>query len=154
MRHNNKKLPPFVALTWEMLNHKAYIELPASAKGMLPYFLGKVRASVREPAHYTTSFTFTYSEAHRYGCARKTFFNIISALVLHGFIDPVEKGGLRGAGLTSSTFKLSPRWKKHGTAAFEVITWAQFGGDQVHRQVQKRHRIVAKNELEGDANEA
>ena len=148
---NNKKhtskLPPFVALTWEMLNHKAYIELPASAKGMLPYFLGKVRASVREPAHYTTNFTFTYSEAQRYGCVKRIFYKVLDDLIRHGFIDPVEKGGLRGAGLTSSTFRLSARWKKYGTPTFEKIAWGQFGADQLRRQVQNMHCIVAQNEL-------
>lgn len=153
MKHSSK-LPPFVALTWEMLNHKAYIDLPASAKGMLPYFIGKVRAGVRDPLHYTTGFTFPYSEAERYGCARKTFYNVIVALVEHGLIDPVEKGGLRGTGQSSSMFRLSARWKKYGTAGYHHLIWSKFGEDQVCRQVQKWHRIVAKNELEKDASNA
>ncbi len=154
MSRRPSKLPPFVALTWEMLNHPAYIRLPASAKGMLPYFIGKVRAGVREPAHYTTRFDFTYSEALRYGCARRTFFNVIDALVLHGFIDPVEKGGLRGTGQSSSMFRLSSRWKKYGAAGFQQVSWSQFGQDQVCRQVQKWHCIVAENELEKDVSNA
>jgi hypothetical protein len=151
---SNLSLPPFVALTWEMLNHRAYIELPASAKGMLPYFIGKVRAPVRDPAHYTTIFNFTYSEAQKYGCAKRTFFKIINDLMRYGFISPVEKGGLRGVGLSSSSFRLSVRWKKYGTAAFEKITWGQFGGAQLRRQVQNMHRIVAQNELEKDVSNA
>jgi len=134
-----------------MLNHRAYIDLPASAKGMLPYFIGKVRASVREPAHYRTSFAFPYSEAERYGCATRTFYKILTDLVRFGFIDPVEKGGLRGAGLSSSAFRLSPRWKKYGTAAFEKVTWGQFGEGQVRRQLQNVHCIVAQNAVEKGA---
>jgi len=148
------KLPPFVAMTWEMLNHPAYIELPASAKGMLPYFIGKVRASVRDTVHYSTSFIFPYSEAERYGCSRHTFFRVLESLVRHGFLDPVERGGLRGTGLTTSTFRLSPRWKKYGTADYQEITWRQFGEKQIHRQVQKWHRNSAKNALVGDQDNA
>jgi hypothetical protein len=148
------KLPPFVAMTWDMLNHKAYICLPAAARAMLPYCIGKVRAGVRDTAHYSTNFIFPYSEAERYGCARRTFFRVLESLVRHGFLDPVERGGLRGTGLTSSTFRLSPRWKKYGTADYQEITWRQFGEKQIQRQGAKWHRNSAKRTLEGDSDNA
>jgi hypothetical protein len=44
----------------------------------------------------------------------------------YGFIDPVKKGGLRGTGLTSSSFKLSRRWESYGTSAFKEIRWESF----------------------------
>lgn len=141
----------FVRLTWKMIEGKAYIELPSSAKAMLPYFLKKVKKSDWDPGYYNTHFVFPYSEAIRYGCAKRTFFRVIAALVENGFIDPVERGGLRGTGLSSSTFKLSDRWKKYGSGDFDRLSWSQFGEAQIRRQVQKRHCVVAKNELEKEA---
>lgn len=98
MRRNTHRLAPFVALAWKMLNSEAYRELsPMSAK-ILPFFLGKVKTVSTDLAYYTTTFNFTYSEATRYGCSRRTFPRVIDDLMRHGFVDPVEKGGLRAAG--------------------------------------------------------
>lgn len=121
------KLPPFVALTFELLNSKAYKALPRAAAKLLPYFFAKVKTGFNEPSRYTTSFTFPYSEGKRYGCARSTFSQVIRDLMRFGFIDPVKKGGLRGTGLTSSSFKLSKRWERYGTFEFKEIRWESFG---------------------------
>jgi len=91
-----KRLPPFVPLPWDMLNHKAYKELPFAASKALPYFLGKVKMDFNDPNRLTTKFSFSYREAKSLGFATGTFSNVIQDLVKYGFIDPIDKGGLRG----------------------------------------------------------
>jgi hypothetical protein len=136
----------YVTMPWNMLNSKAYITLPPTSRAMLPYFLGKVRIPCTETQHYYAEFSFTYSEATKYGCARRSFYRVIEGLMGYGFIDPVLKGGMIGGRETGSIFRLSKRWEKYGTAVFEKVTWAQFGESQIRSQVQKWHRTVAKNE--------
>src|SRR3989304_8532622 len=101
------KLPPFVPLTWEMLNSEAYKILPHSAAKSLPYFLGKVKTAYNDPQRYLIEFHFSYTEAGKYGFAVSTHHRIISELIEKGFVDPVDKGGLRSGGLSYSLFKLS-----------------------------------------------
>ena len=129
-KSNTNKLPPFVPMTWEMLNSKAYKSLPRSAAKALPYFLGNKetgRMGHRDSRRYEAPFTFKYSEAEHLGFAKRTFQQILSDLVEFGFIDPVTKGGLRGCGFTKSKFKLSLRWKLYGTAEFvEIRKWKDF----------------------------
>lgn len=133
-KRQTAKLPPFVAVTWDVLNSEAYRAiLPMSAK-MLPFFLGKVKATVRDPSYYSTAFPFTYKEATRFGCSRRSFGRVVVDLMRHGFIDPVEKGGLKGCGLTCNTFRLSLRWRRHGKPDFVEIEWASFSEDKVYRQ--------------------
>lgn len=120
-------LPPFVPLTWEMLNSHAYKELPPSTAKALPYFLGKVQTSYNDPQKYLTDFSFSYKEARRYGFANATHNRSISALISKGFIDPIDKGGLRGGGLSCSLFRLSERWKEYGTKEFRhAQNWQSF----------------------------
>jgi hypothetical protein len=129
------KLPPFVAMTREMLNSKAYTELPPSAGKILPFFLDKVRVLYNSPSRYSTTFTFTYSEAKKLGYGKTTFYKILQALMKYGFIEPITKGGLRGFGLTKSSFTLSQRWEKYGRADFKEILWECYSKDQ--KQVSK-----------------
>jgi hypothetical protein len=145
-RNPRRKLPPFVALPWSLLNHKAYIELPPTAKGMLPYFLGKVKIPITDATYYHAEFSLTFSEAVKCGCAKRSFYRVIEALMDHGFIDPVRKGGRSGGRDTSSIFLLSKRWEKYRTPLFEKVSWAQFGQTQIQKQVQNCHRPVANNE--------
>ncbi len=141
---NGFKNTPFVALTWELLNSKAYKQLPNSATKILPYFLGKAKIDFRDPVRYETHFAFTYSEANRMGLAKSTFSKALQDLMKFGFIDPVSKGGLRGTGLTSSMFKLSKRWEDYGTAAFKEIKWECFYKER--DQVQEVKRTTPEHE--------
>jgi hypothetical protein len=118
--------PPFVALPWEILNSRAYWELPPSAAKALPYFIGKVKLTSNNENKNHSNFNFSYREAARYGFAKATFFRVITGLISNGFINPKEKGGLRGDGKSSSVFTLSSRWKKFGTPDFETIKWKEF----------------------------
>ncbi len=142
---NHKKPKPipggYVALPWKMLNHKAYIELPPTTKGMLPYFLGKVKIHMMEHQYYHAEFSLTYKEAVHLGCARRTFTRIIMDLIEHGFIDPVRWGVK-----SSSIYRLSRRWEMFGTAAFEVFPIENSKRHQIEKTVQKWRITGAKSE--------
>lgn len=121
------RIPPFVPLTWEMLNHEAYKKLPASTAKALPYFLGKVKLkNYYDPARYTTDFSFSYREALKLGFARGTHFRTICKLIEHGFMDPCRRGGMRGMGYSCSEFRLSGRWIKYGSPEFVESAWQQY----------------------------
>ncbi|HME42602.1 MAG TPA: hypothetical protein VKF36_05900 [Syntrophorhabdales bacterium] len=140
------KLSAFVAIIWEMLNSLAYRTLPPFAAKMLPYFLGKVKVPQKHPAYHTMEFTFPYSEAAALGCARRTFSRVLVALIDHGFVDPVVKGGLRGWGLSASKFRLSDRWMLYGNIAYHQVSWVGFGQQQIKKQILggNRPRLVTK----------
>jgi len=109
-----------------MLNSKAYNELPFSACKALPYFLGKVRLTVGDPQYYLAEFSFSYTEGKRFSFAFATFSKVIRELVHFGFIDPVDKGGLRGDCKSNNMFKLSKRWEVYGEPNFEWLEWKTF----------------------------
>ncbi len=125
-RRKGGKYPPFVALFWEVLNSRAYKELPPSSAKALPYFLGKVKCGYHDPQRYLEVFSFPYAEGERLGFAPATFFVIIQALVRFGFVDPVDKGGLRSDCKSYSLFKLSRRWEAYATSNFESLEWKCF----------------------------
>ena len=132
MPRKRNKLPPFVALTWEMLNHEAYKLLTKSAAKALPYFLGKIKCPYNDPQRYRETFQFSYTEAEGYGFRRTTFSRVICDLVAKGFIDPVERGGLRGFGRSFNKFRLSERWKRYAKVSFEEKNWKTIPPDFKH----------------------
>jgi hypothetical protein len=134
-RQGKNTLPPFVPLTWELLNSPAYKKLSHSSAKLLPLFLGKVKRSLRDAQYLQDTFTFTFSEGHAFGYARKTFYRVVQALSEAGFIDIVEVGGLRGAGKTASRFKLSNRWRDYGKASFINTERKRIIEKQIQRQV-------------------
>jgi hypothetical protein len=140
-RAKSKSLPPFVPLTWELLNSKAYIELPHAAAKALPFFIGKPHCHLRDPRFYQDPYEFSYKEAGRLGFAFSTYHNIISALVAYGFIDPVKKGGLRGDHKSFNLFKNSYRWMSYGAADFVEMSWATFN----HEDLPKTTSISGTN---------
>ena len=126
-KRKKNRLPPFVPLLCRMLNHKAYIDLSASAAKALPYFLWKVKNSdYRDERRYLEPFEFSYTEAESYGFSRKTFARVIRELVRKGFIDPYERGGLKSGGFGYNKFRLSLRWEDYGKQNFERKEWYQF----------------------------
>jgi hypothetical protein len=112
-RRKGDRLPPFVALPWDLLNSKAYKELPPSAAKALPYFLGKIKKPFNDPEKYNMEFTFSYPEGLRLGFSHTTFAKIIRDLEKFGFIDWVAQGGLRGKGRGYNRFKLSRGWENY-----------------------------------------
>jgi hypothetical protein len=129
-KSKKNKLPPFVPITWDMLNSRAYRDLSPSAGKALPLFLGKVKVPHNSPQRYHTSFHFPYGEAKRFGFAKRTFWRVIMDLMNKGFLDPVGKGGLKSLGKGYNTFKLSPRWTRYGEPNFEVVDWRTFHQDK------------------------
>ena len=125
-KYAKSKLPPFVAMTRELLNSKAYRSLPPSAAKILPHFFDKVRHGYNDPVRYATTFNFSYSDATRLGFGKTTFYNILRDLMKYGFIDPVKKGGLKSYGLTKNIFQLSKRWERYGFSDFREIKWECF----------------------------
>ena len=120
------RLPPFVPFYWEILNSKAYIELPPSASKALVYFLGRVRLNIRDAQRYLTDFSFSYREGNRLGFSLATFSKVIQDLIRFGFVDPVDKGGLRGDCKSNNVFRLSKRWEVYGKPNFELLEWKTF----------------------------
>ena len=114
-------------MTWTLLNSKAYQSLPFAASKALPYFIGKVKTAYRDPDRFQSDFTFSYPEGKRLGFSLATFSKIIGNLVSYGFIDPIERGGLRGYQKGYNIFKLSKRWELFGTDKFEGMSWETFG---------------------------
>jgi hypothetical protein len=132
------KFPPFVALTWDLLNSKAYKNLPPSASKALPYFLGKVKVPFNDPNKYENSFTFSYKEGKRLGFSSSTFHKVICQLVEKGFIDPVQKGGLRSDAKTFNFFKLSRRHERYGENDFKKLDWKTFEPEIRIKATQKK----------------
>lgn len=125
-KKNAARLPPFVPLLWDLLNSPAYKSLPASAAKALPYFLGKVKLSPKDPERYKQVFEFSYREGRKAGFALATFSKVIQDLVKYGFIEPVDKGGLRGDCRSSNKFMLSKRWEVFGCEQFKRLDWKSF----------------------------
>lgn len=125
-RSRRNKLPPFVALTWDMLNSTAYKALPPSSAKALPYFLGKIKSGFNDPQRHLMDFSFSYTEAQQLSFAVATYYRVIEGLMAYGFIDPVDKGGLRSQYKSYNLFRLSNRWKYFGTPNYERVEWGQF----------------------------
>jgi len=119
-----QKLPPFVALTWDLLNSSAFVDLTPSASKALPYFLGKHgKAFRRHEADFKGVFEFSYAEAKRLGFASRTFSRIIEELIKKGFVNMAGYGGLRrGFCKSNNKFQISNRWRKYGQPEFELVT--------------------------------
>lgn len=115
----SNRIPPFVPMTWEMLNSMAYHHLPFSASKALPFFLGKVQVPYGDPRKFNTEFKFSYPEGKRLGFTFPTFSKAIRAVIGHGFVDLVEAGGLKGRGGGYNIFRLSKRWRDYGTERFQ-----------------------------------
>ena len=119
-QQKKQRLAPFVPIFHDEMESTAYIKLPPSAAKLLPYFKRICVKATKGAPDTSTLFGFTYTEAMKYGFARNTFAESIKALELHGFIDIVSKGGLRGAGHTNSQYRLSQRWVSYGGLAWAV----------------------------------
>jgi len=107
----NGRLPPFVAMTWKLLNSDAYKGLSCPAAKILPYFLGKPKRPLTDPEYYTVEFKFSYPEGVRLGFAKSTFAKCIRELHDRGLIRKVKHGGLRGNGKGYNFFVLSRQWE-------------------------------------------
>lgn len=138
-----------VGIPWLMLNSRAYIDLPASARAAFPYFLAKPHVNYADGRMFSKTFAFSYTEGKSIGFAFSTFNIVIRRLVLHGFVDPVVRGGLRGEQKATSTFCVSRRWEKYGQPDFMRVNY-----DKKKRQARKPATPVSVNadsQASGDA---
>lgn len=133
---NSQRLPPFVPIYHDELESTAYQALSANAAKLLPYFKRICVKATRGAPNETTLFGFTYTEAVKYGFARRTFSRAIQELHKHGFIDIAEIGGLRGAGHSCSQYKLSKRW-----VTFGGLSWAMQAEKDRKKEAQKMANI-------------
>lgn len=126
-----ERLAPFVPIFNDELDSQAFKELTASAAKVYPYFKridGKLKRKMG--GDYNGIFDFTYSEAEKYGFARKTFSRAITELNDKGFLNIVSQGGKRGCGMSNSKYKLSDRWRDYGKT---VKSWEN--GKAIEREV-------------------
>jgi hypothetical protein len=121
-RHKKKseKMPPFVPLRMDCMESTAYVSLTGSAAKLYGYFIRSCIRATRGAPNTITQFNFTYSEAGKYGFARRTFHDALKALEHNGFVEIVTVGGLRGFGHTNSVYKLSGRWATYGGLAWAI----------------------------------
>lgn len=118
-RKDRNKIPDhFVALTYELLDSKAFKELNGAALKALILFLKKVH-TYNPIDRYQSQFTFTYPEAAKRGLAHSSFSRALKELIEIGFIECVSRGGMRFEGNSCSQYRLSKRWEKYGTPEFE-----------------------------------
>lgn len=113
-KRKGSKLPPFVAMTWRLLNSDAYKRLSFPAAKILPYFLGKPKRPLTDPEYHTMEFKFSYPEGERLGFAKSTFAKCIGELQAAGLIRKTKHGGLRGIGKGYNWFTLSRQWEPDG----------------------------------------
>ena len=120
-KNRNGKLPPFVAMTWKLLNSDAYKRLSFPAAKILPYFLGRPKRPLTRPEYYTIEFKFSYPEGKKLGFPKSTFAKCLSELQAAGFIRKTKNGGLRGIGKGYNWFTLSRQWEPDGRVRTEGI---------------------------------
>jgi hypothetical protein len=126
MAKQKNKLPPFVAIDWKILNSDAFKALSGSSGKALPYFFGKPKKRFNDASFYDVVFEYTHREAQRNGFSSRSHTRVIIQLVECGFLDPVDKGGLRGKGKSANRFRISKRWINYGRVEFQVLSWLEF----------------------------
>ncbi len=109
------RLPPFTPILNDEMDSIAYAELTGTAVKAFAWFKridGKLRKKCG--GDYNGIFDFTYTEARRYGFAKRTFTRVIDELNQKGFINIIKVGGMRGVGRSNSKYQLSVRWQLYG----------------------------------------
>lgn len=110
-RKKSSKLPPFVAMSWKLLNSDVYKNLSYPAAKILPHFLGKPQRPFTDPEYFSIEFNLSYPEAEKLGFAKATFAKCVRELQEKGIIVRTERGGLRGNGKGYNRFRLSKQWE-------------------------------------------
>ena len=117
-KKQNKIPGSFVAITYEMIESKAFKELNSSSLKSLILCMRKVKTY--DPIdRFKLQFSLTYPEANKQGLWDSAFSRGIKQLQQLGFIDCVMKGGMRFQGKANSLYRLSQRWKRSGMPDFQ-----------------------------------
>jgi hypothetical protein len=108
----------FIAITFDMMDSKAFRKLTESGLKALIFCMRKVK--IKNPIdRFKYQFLFTYPEANKQGICDASFCRGIKQLQGLGFIDIVIKGGRRGESKFCTHYRLSQRWKKYNTPEFK-----------------------------------
>ena len=147
MKTNKKfnRLPPFVAISWDILNSTSYKEINFASAKLLPYLLGKPKLRFDDPNYYESIFNFSYGEAKKLGFSRETFARCIRDLEAWGFLIKVSSGGLRGESKSYSKYRLGTGWKDRERA--ELIKVAIYRIQSVNRDGQRLKFGSASSEI-------
>ena len=129
------RLPPFVAISWKILNSTSYKEINFASAKLLPYLLGKPKLRFDDPNYYESIFNFSYGEAKKLGFSRETFARCVRDLIAWGFLVKVSSGGIRGNSKSYSKYKLDTGWIDRERA--ELIKVAIYRIQSVNRYGQR-----------------
>ena len=138
MKNRKNKLGSFVALGRPLLSSSAFTSLCSSAKIAYAYFLYD-----KKNAH-EDKVILTFSQAKKFNVCRSqsTFTKIKKELVKHGFLDPLDGGGLNAPAI----FKVSNRWNRYGNEDFKELKYQPGFGSKYFKDAmanpEKRQRII------------
>jgi len=123
----------FVPMIYPMLKSEAFKSLSTTAKVTYLYF------EMDRKIGHQTEFILTFYQAQKYGvCASPATFNKVKReLVVKGFLDPFEPGGLNQPAI----FELSNRWKWYGTDRFQKVEYQPGVGSKYFRQAWKEKEL-------------
>ena len=106
MKKKKDRLPPFVAITKEMINSEAFKKLTNASR--VTYLLLKAQCKKFEQDEVK----FPYSHASAY-MKTNTFAKSIAQLIEYGFISKTQEGGLFRR---TNIYKLISEWKAYPLA--------------------------------------
>jgi hypothetical protein len=110
----------FIAITFEMMDSKAFRAMNQSALKAFIFCMRKVK--IDDPIdRFKYQFSLTYPEAKKQGLTDSTFCRGMKQLQDLGFTDCVMKGGLDKGIKKATLYRLSKRWKDYGTPAFKKL---------------------------------
>ena len=138
MKNRKNKLGSFVPLGRPLLSSLAFTSLCSSAKIAYAYFLYD-----KKNAH-EDKVILTFSQAKKFNVCRSqsTFTKIKKELVKHGFLDPLDGGGLNAPAI----FKVSNRWNRYGNEDFKELKYKAGFSSKFFKKAmanpEKRQRII------------
>jgi hypothetical protein len=120
-----KKKGHIIVVERDLLNSKAWLSLNGISPQVYLLFLCRRKMEKTGPRNNrktvctnSKELIFTYRDAENdFGITQPRFTKTIDMLITHGFLDIVEPGN--GSTKTATTYGLSHRWEKYGTADFE-----------------------------------
>ena len=138
MKNRKNKLGSFVALGRPLLRSLAFTSLCSSAKIAYAYFLYDKKNDHQDQV------ILTFSQAKKFNVCRSqsTFTKIKKELVKHGFLDPLDGGGLNAPAI----FKISNRWNRYDNKDFKELKYKPGFGSKYFKEAmanpEKRQRII------------
>jgi len=138
MKNRKNKLGSFVALGRPLLRSLAFTSLCSSAKIAYAYFLYDKKNDHQDEV------VLTFSQAKNFKVcqSQSTFTKIKRELVKHGFLDPLDPGGLNAPAI----FKISNRWNRYGNEDFKDLKYKPGFSSKFFKEAmanpEKRQRII------------